>query len=74
MIDILVQTENKDQYSITLQDPYGTYTVNLRSESDHNVWDLVDKLFKPCLIAAGYHPSTVEEVFKERPDAKSYHS
>lgn len=70
MIDIMVQ-ENKDQYSISLKDPYGTYTVSMESESDLSAFDLVDKLFKPCLIAAGYHPSTVERIFKERPDAES---
>ena len=47
---------------LELRNPDGHYVVEVLSE-DLTMDDLVEGLIKPLLLAAGYHPRTVDDAF-----------
>lgn len=49
---------------ITLTTVYGTVTVEV-NKTDLNMYDLIQEVIKPVLLASGYQPATVNEALGE---------
>ena len=49
---------------ITLTTVYGTTTVEV-NKTDLNMYDLIQEVIKPVLLASGYQPATVNEALGE---------
>jgi len=48
--------------SIEMKNEYGVYKIEC--EEDYvNIYELADHLIKPMLLAAGFHPNNVTELF-----------
>jgi hypothetical protein len=47
---------------ITLESEYGKYEIEVPG-NDLDVNDVVESLLKPVMLAAGYHPDNVNDVF-----------
>jgi len=52
--------ENPNQTTMTVETPYGKYTIQVNS-SDHTIDAFIDDIVKPMLIAIGYHHKCVDE-------------
>ena len=49
---------------MTLTTVYGTATVEV-NKTDLNMYDLIQEVIKPVLLASGYQPATVNEALGE---------
>jgi hypothetical protein len=49
---------------ITMETCYGVVTVEV-PEDNLNISQVRDDLLKPLLLATGYHPDNVDELFRE---------
>lgn len=47
---------------ITLVNEYGTYSISTNAPAEH-VDEFTETLIRPLMLAMGYHPDTVDEVF-----------
>lgn len=49
---------------MTLTTEYGTVSVEV-NKTDLNMYDLIQEVIKPALLASGYAPNTVNEALGE---------
>ena len=45
--------------TVTVEASFGTITLTLDQDKDHNLADVAGVLLRPALLAAGYHPNSV---------------
>ena len=49
--------------TISLKNEFGTYTISV-SETNLDIVGMYENLFKPLLLAAGYHTESIEDHFE----------
>jgi len=49
--------------TISLKNEFGTYTISV-NETDLDIVGMYEHLFKPLLLAAGYHIESIEDHFE----------
>lgn len=66
---MLADTPNSSTFDgtkATLETAHGTYTVQAKRMSPiETIWDLRDEVLIPLLLAAGFHHTTVNDLFFE---------
>ena len=54
----------KENTTLTIKNAYREISIEIQG-SDQDVYEMVEDLFKPALLALGYQPGSIKEVFGE---------
>lgn len=61
-LDEKLEYPEDQSYKITMEDPYGNYSVEYNSGCDLTIYEVIEKLVRPLLQVQGFAESNINEV------------